>query len=102
MCGMCGCYLLSLSLSLSLSVSTLYIIYHMWLEEFITITGILQSLLSNFRDSRRICQPSKLFFWVLIELIIELLGLIIKPFDNQTEIFRELGLIIKPFDTQAL
>jgi hypothetical protein len=26
------------------------------------------------------------FFWVLIDLIVELLGLIIKPFDNQTEI----------------
>jgi hypothetical protein len=24
------------------------------------------------------------FFWVLIDLIVELLGLIIKPFDNQT------------------
>jgi hypothetical protein len=24
-------------------------------------------------------------FWVLIDLIVELLGLIIKPFDNQTE-----------------
>jgi hypothetical protein len=25
------------------------------------------------------------FFWVLIDLIVELLVLIIKPFDNQTE-----------------
>jgi hypothetical protein len=25
------------------------------------------------------------FFWVLIDLIFELLGSIIKPFDNQTE-----------------
>jgi hypothetical protein len=25
------------------------------------------------------------FFWVLIDLIVELVGLIIKPFDNQTE-----------------
>ncbi len=25
------------------------------------------------------------FFWVMIDLIVELLGLIIKPFDNQTE-----------------
>jgi uncharacterized membrane protein len=25
------------------------------------------------------------FFWVLIDLIVELLDLIIKPFDNQTE-----------------
>jgi hypothetical protein len=25
------------------------------------------------------------FFWVLIDLIVELLGLIIKPFDNQVE-----------------
>jgi hypothetical protein len=25
------------------------------------------------------------FFWALIDLIVELLGLIIKPFDNQTE-----------------
>jgi hypothetical protein len=24
-------------------------------------------------------------FWVLIDLIVELLGLIVKPFDNQTE-----------------
>jgi hypothetical protein len=24
-------------------------------------------------------------FWVLIDLIVELLGLIMKPFDNQTE-----------------
>jgi len=29
------------------------------------------------------------------------LGLIIKAFDNQTEILKELGLIIKPFDNQA-
>ena len=36
------------------------------------------------------------FFWVLIDLIIELLPLIIKPLDNQTEIFGELDLIIKP------
>ena len=27
----------------------------------------------------------QVFFWVLIDLIVELLGLIIKPFDNQTE-----------------
>jgi hypothetical protein len=25
------------------------------------------------------------FFWVLIDLIVDLLGLIIKPFDNQTQ-----------------
>jgi hypothetical protein len=25
------------------------------------------------------------FFWVLIDVIVELLGLIIKPFDDQTE-----------------
>jgi hypothetical protein len=25
------------------------------------------------------------FFWVLIDLIVELLGLIVKSFDNQTE-----------------
>jgi hypothetical protein len=25
------------------------------------------------------------FFWVLIDLIVDLLGLIMKPFDNQTE-----------------
>jgi hypothetical protein len=37
----------------------------------------------------------------LIDLIIGFLGLIIKAFDNQAEIFRELGLIIKPFDNQA-
>ena len=30
-------------------------------------------------------------------MIIGFLGLIIKAFDNQTEIFRELGLIIKLF-----
>ena len=40
-------------------------------------------------------------FWVLIDLIIGLLGLIIKPFENQTEIFRELGLIINPLGNQA-
>jgi hypothetical protein len=37
------------------------------------------------------------FFRVLIDLIVELFGLIIKPFDNQTEILRELDLIIKSF-----
>ena len=41
------------------------------------------------------------FFWVLIDLIIGFLDLIINPFDNQTEIFREIRLIIKPFDRQA-
>jgi hypothetical protein len=40
-------------------------------------------------------------FWVLIDLISEIFGLIIKPFDNQKEIFRDLGLIINPFDNQA-
>jgi hypothetical protein len=39
----------------------------------------------------------KLFFLVLIDLIIGFLGLIIKAFDNQTEIWS----IIKPFDNQA-
>ena len=43
----------------------------------------------------------QVFFWVLIDLIIELLDLSIKRFDNQTDIFRDLGLIIKPFDNQA-
>ncbi len=41
-------------------------------------------------------------FWgVLIELIVELLGLIIKPFDNQTESWNPVSndLIIKSFDT---
>ncbi len=41
------------------------------------------------------------FLGVLIDLNIQLLVLIIKPFDNQTEIFRELVLIIKFFDNQA-
>jgi hypothetical protein len=36
------------------------------------------------------------FLPTLIDLIIGFLGLIIKTFDNQTEIFRELGLFIKP------
>ena len=48
--------------------------------------------------------PSKVtyqaFFWVLIDLIIELLDLIIKGLDNQTDIFIDLRLIIKPFDNQ--
>ena len=41
------------------------------------------------------------FFWVLIDLIVELLGLIIKPFDNQTESWNPVSndLIIKSFDT---
>ncbi len=40
------------------------------------------------------------FFWVLIDLIVELLGLIIKPFDNQTETWNPVSndLIIKSFD----
>jgi hypothetical protein len=43
----------------------------------------------------------KFFFSTLFDLMIGFLGLIIKAFDNQTEIFRELGLIITPFDNQA-
>ena len=41
------------------------------------------------------------FFWVLIDLIVELVGLIIKPFDNQTESWNPVSndLIIKSFDT---
>jgi hypothetical protein len=41
------------------------------------------------------------FFGVLIDLIVELLGLIIKPFDNQTENWNPVSndLIIKSFDT---
>ena len=41
------------------------------------------------------------FFWVLIDLIVELLGLIIKSFDNQTESWNPVSndLIIKSFDT---
>jgi len=41
------------------------------------------------------------FFWVLIDLIVELLCLIIKPFDNQTERWNPVSndLIIKSFDT---
>jgi hypothetical protein len=35
------------------------------------------------------------FFWVLIDLIVELLGLIIKPFDDQTEPGSELKSSIK-------
>jgi hypothetical protein len=42
-----------------------------------------------FMDWLRVSKASKAyyqaFFWVLIDLIVELLGLIIKPFDNQTE-----------------
>jgi hypothetical protein len=36
---------------------------------------------------RNLCSKAyyQAFFWVLIDLIVELLGLIIKPFDNQTE-----------------
>ena len=43
----------------------------------------------------------KLFFWVLIDLIIELLGLIIKPFDNQAESwYTSINyLIIQSLDT---
>jgi hypothetical protein len=40
------------------------------------------SLLFNSRFNKAYYQA---FFWVLIDLIVELLGLIIKPFDNQTE-----------------
>ena len=40
------------------------------------------------------------FFWVLIDLIIEILDLIIKGLDNQTDKFIDLRLIIKPFDNQ--
>ncbi len=43
----------------------------------------------------------KLFRGVLIDLIIELLGLSIERFDNQTDTFGDLDLIIKPFDNQA-
>ncbi len=41
------------------------------------------------------------FFWVLIDLIVDLLGLIIKPFDNQTQSWNPVSndLIIKSFDT---
>jgi hypothetical protein len=41
------------------------------------------------------------FFWVLIDLVVELLGLIIKTFDNQTESRNPVSndLIIKSFDT---
>ena len=42
----------------------------------------------------------KLFWGVLIDLMIELLDLRIKCFDNQTDIFTDLGLIIKPFDNR--
>ena len=41
------------------------------------------------------------FFGVLIDLMIELLDLIMKPFDNQNR-DRELGFIIKPFDNQGI
>ncbi len=43
----------------------------------------------------------KFFFWVLIDFIVELLVLIIKPFDDQTERWNPLSndLIIKSFDT---
>jgi hypothetical protein len=41
------------------------------------------------------------FFWVLIDLIVEILGLIIKSCDNQTESWNPVSndLIIKSFDT---
>ncbi len=47
------------------------------------------------------CKTNKVyyqsFFWVLIDLIVELLGLIIKPFDNQTErTLSEVFLLFKP------
>ncbi len=41
------------------------------------------------------------FSWVLIDLIMELLDLSIKWFDNQTDIFIDLCLIIKPCDNQS-
>ncbi len=54
----------------------------------------LQQLNASYQDF--------LGYLIASDLIIELLVLIIKPFDNQTEIFRELVLIIKPFDIQAV
>ncbi len=49
-------------------------------------------------STKSYCQ---VFFWVLIDLIVELLGLIIKSFDNQTESWNPVSndLIIKSFDT---
>jgi hypothetical protein len=42
------------------------------------------------------------FFWVLIDLIVELMGLIIKPFDNQTELKSSINdLNIKSFKTPS-
>jgi hypothetical protein len=40
------------------------------------------------------------FFWVLIDLIVEILGLILKSFDNQTESWNPVSndLIIRSFD----
>ena len=41
------------------------------------------------------------FFLTLIDWMIGFLVLIIKVFDNQTEIFRDLVLIFKAFDNQT-
>jgi hypothetical protein len=50
------------------------------LKEFLDFTGRKIQYLRM--DNKAHYQA---FFWVLIDLIVELLGLIIKPFDNQTE-----------------
>jgi hypothetical protein len=56
---------------------------------------VLELIILNYKDTYQG------FFSTLIDLIIGFLVLIIKTFDNQTEIFRDLGLIINPFDNQA-
>ncbi len=49
----------------------------------------------DFKGTHQVC------FKVSIDFSTGFLDLIIKPFDHQTDIFRELCLIIKPFDNQA-
>jgi hypothetical protein len=52
-------------------------------------------------QNRQVKVHYKVFWGVLIDLIVELLGLIIKPFDNEKERFNSVSsdLIIKSFDT---
>jgi hypothetical protein len=68
----------------------------LWIDKARTIDGG-SFFFPGYRKSVLPTKPSRLgkkvipkayyqaFFWVLIDLIVELLGLIIKPFDNQTE-----------------
>ncbi len=48
-------------------------------------SGRIRQKLSFLTVSLGIKDYYQAFFWVLIDLIVELLGLIIKPFDNQEE-----------------